>query len=133
MRVEINKSEKCVVRIGPLTRSDPDAELHIVHKVGDEWERHSRRYIEGKKIFKFSDKELPEGEYHVAVFGDKIAGVATTGGKEMPYPFDVFLEAPEDHSKDYMRIDVPTDVPVTGDLESAIKAALRDSKDKPKH
>ena len=127
MRVEVGKSdtEHCIVRVGALTRSDPDAQCHIVRSTGpsdQEWERVQRVYIEGKKLLKF---DLEPGEYHVMVVGDKIAGVATTAGHVLKYPWNVFLEAPYDGSKQYIRQSIPTNVPVTGDLERSIKAALK--------
>lgn len=122
--VQIEASDKvCVVRIGFLTRSDPDAEIHIVKNVDDEWVRVERIYVQGKKLFKFPD--LEPGEYHVAVFGNKVAGVATTAGNKVPFPFNVFLEAPEDHSKDFLRTSIPTNVPVLPSLAKSIKKALR--------
>jgi hypothetical protein len=122
--VQIEPSDKvCVVRIGPLTRSDPDAELHVVKNVDGEWTRVERLYIQGKKQFKLHD--LEPGEYHVAVFGNKIAGVATTAGNDVPFPFNVFLEAPEDHAKDYLRTSIPTNVPVMPSVATAIKKALK--------
>ena len=126
MRCEVGKSDSkhCVVRFGSLTRSDPDAECHIVKSTGPgdkEWERVQRVYIEGKKILKF---DLPPGEYHVMVVGDKVIGVITTAGNKLEHPWNVFLEAPAEHAKDYMRMSLPTNVPITGDLERSIKVAL---------
>ena len=127
MRVEVGKSDndKCIVRVGPLTRSDPDAECHIVKSTGpsdDEWERVTRVYIEGKKKLKF---DLEPGEYHVMVVGDKVAGVATTAGHVLEHPWNVFLEAPADHSKDYQRISVPAKKgPQPTSVAAAIKKTL---------
>ena len=109
MNVQVGKSDdaRCIVRIGALTRSDPDAECHIVRSTGpgeQDWERVLRVYIEGKKILKF---ELPPGEYHVMVVGDKVAGVASTAGQVLEHPWNVFLEAPPDGSKDYQRVSIP--------------------------
>lgn len=109
MNVEVGKSdsEQCVVRVGPLTRSDPDAEIYIVRSTGPgdkDWERVARKYVEGKKKMKF---DLPPGEYHVMVVGDKVAGVANTAGHTLEHPWNVFLEAPAEHVKDYIRHSVP--------------------------
>ena len=113
-----------------MGRTDPDTEIHIVKNVkhvglSDEWQRVERVFVMGKKAFKF---DLERGDYHVMVIGDKQAGVITTAGNEMPFPFDVFLDPPVDHAKDFMRIDVPANVPVPPTLERAIKAALTEKK-----
>lgn len=126
MMIEVGKSdsEKCVVRIGARGRDDPDTEVHIVKRTGPadtDWVRVERVYVEGKKIMKF---DLEPGEYHVAAFGGKTAGVATTAGHIVPYPFNVYLNPPEDHSKDYMRLDIPANVPVLPSLAKSIKLAL---------
>ena len=126
MKIEVGKSdeERCIVRVGPLTRSDPDAEVHIVHSTGptdQDWERVERKFIEGKKILKF---DLPPGEYHVMVVGDKVAGVASTAGHALPFPWNIFLEAPADHSKDYVRQSISTDIPKKESLAQAIKKTL---------
>jgi len=109
MNVEIGKSDndKCIVRVGPLTRSDPDAEIHIVKKTGkkeNDWTRIERVFVQGKKKFSF---DLEPGEYHVMVIGDKVAGVMNTAGHVLEHPWNVFLEAPAEHVKDYQRISVP--------------------------
>ena len=124
MRVEVGKSDnaQCIVRVGALTRSDPDAECHIVRSTGkgdDEWERVTRIYIEGKKILKF---DLEPGEYHVMVVGDKVAGVATTAGHVLEFPWNVFLEAPPDGSKNYQRISVPAQ---RGPQPTSVAAAIK--------
>lgn len=127
MRVEVGKSdeERCIVRVGSLTRSDPDAECHIVKSTGpgdEDWERVTRVYIEGKKILKF---DLEPGEYHVMVVGDKIAGVCTTAGHVLEHPWNVFLEAPADHSKDFQRVSIPAKAgPEKTNLSQAIKRTL---------
>lgn len=113
---------KCIVRVGRIGREDPDSECRIVKQVnGDAWTEVERVFVLGKKKLEF---DLEPGNYHVMVVGDKIAGVATTAGQEVGFPFNVHLDPPEDHSKDYLRMSVPTNVPVTGDLERSIKAAL---------
>lgn len=127
MRVEVGKSdtEHCIVRVGALTRSDPDAEVHVVKSTGPgdkDWVRVERVYVEGKKKMKF---DLPPGTYHVMAVGDKVVGVVTTAGYILSHPWNVFLEAPEEHAKDYLRTSIPTNVPVTGDLERSIRAALK--------
>lgn len=124
MKVEINSKDEspCVVRVGSMGRSDPDTEIQIVKKVGDDWERVERTFVNGKKLLKF---DLDEGEYHVMVVGDKTAGVATTAGNTVPFPFDVFLDPPADHAKDFMRLDIPANKPVAPDLARSIKAALK--------
>lgn len=124
MKVEVGKSDSkhCVVRVGPLTRSDPDAECHVVRSTGDgekDWERVTRVYIEGKKLLKF---DLPPGEYHVMVVGDKVAGVATTSGHVLEHPWNVFLDAPADGSKQYQRISVPAK---RGPQPTSIAQAIR--------
>lgn len=114
---------KCIVRVGRIAREDPDSECRIVRNCGgDDWEEVERVFVLGKKKLEF---DLPEGHYHVMVVGDKIAGVATTAGMEMPFPFNVHLDPPEDHSKDYLRMSLPTDVPVSPSLAQSIKAALK--------
>lgn len=130
MKVQVGKSDedRCIVRVGPTTRNDPDAEVHIVRRDDDDvenWIRVKREYIEGRKLIHF---DLPEGVYHVMVVGDKTAGVATTAGHVLQHPWNVFLDAPEDHSKDYMRVSMPTNVPVTGDLARSIKVALQNKR-----
>lgn len=122
MKADVGKSDSkhCVVRVGPLTRSDPDAEVHIVISTGPgdkDWERVERKFIEGKKLLKF---DLEPGVYHVMVVGDKVAGVASTAGHVLPFPWNVFLEAPADHSKDYVRKSVSTNIP-SKSLAQAIK------------
>jgi hypothetical protein len=116
---------ECIVRVGPTARNDPDSEVRIVRStgVGDhEWELVERVFVLGKKKLSF---ELPEGDYHVMVIGDKLAGVATTAEMEMTFPFNVHLDPPEDHSKDYLRMSLPTDVPVSPSLAQSIKAVLK--------
>jgi len=122
VRVSQSKDERCHIRFGPTARRDPDTEVHIVKNIGGKWERVNRLYVEGKKIIKL---DLDPGEYHVAVFGGKIAGVASTSGHDVVWPFDVFLEPPEDHSRDFMRLDIPANKPVMPDLARSIKAALQ--------
>ena len=105
MSVQVGKSDtdQCIVRIGVLTRSDPDAEIHIVVSTGPgdkDWKRVERKFVEGKKLMKF---DLPPGEYHVMVVGDKVAGVINTAGHTLEHPWNVFLEAPQEHNKDYIR------------------------------
>jgi hypothetical protein len=126
MKVQVCKSDedRCIIRFGALTRSDPDAEVHIVKSTGPgdkEWKRVVRDYVQGKKILKY---DLPPGTYHVMVVGDKVAGVVSTAGYVLDHPWNVFLEAPAEHAKDYMRMSLPTNVPITGDLERSIKVAL---------
>lgn len=116
---------ECIVRVGKIARDDPDSEVRIVRSTGDgdhEWELVERVFVLGKKKLSF---ELPEGDYHVMVIGDKLAGVATTAEMEMTFPFNVHLDPPEDHSKDYLRMSLPTDVPVSPSLAQSIKAALK--------
>ena len=114
---------KCSVRIGPVGREDPDTEVRIVKQVnGDNWEEVERVFARGKKKLEF---DLPEGNYHVMAVGDKIAGVATTAEMDMTFPWNVHLNPPRDHSKDYMRLDIPANVPVPEPLATAIKKALR--------
>lgn len=107
MRIEIEKDYDgpCMVRFGPIARSDPDTEVRVAKEVNGEWKYIVKKYIEGAKSIKFPD--LEPGSYHIGVFGNKIAGVATTGGYDVPFPFNIFLDCPEDHSKDYRRVDVP--------------------------
>jgi hypothetical protein len=116
----------CVVRVGSNGRDDPDTEIHVVKQSGDEWARVARTFVNGQKTHKF---ELEPGNYHVMVIGDKTAGVVTTATLkiELPFPFDIFMDPPEDHGKDFMRLDLPANVPVTPTLEKAIKAALRET------
>ena len=94
-----------MVRFGSVARSDPDTEVRIAKEIDGEWKYIIKKYVEGEKSIKFPDLEA--GDYHVGVFGNKIAGVATTGGYDVPFPFNIFLDTPEDHSKDYRRVDVP--------------------------
>lgn len=126
MKVQVEKSdsEHCIVRIGPLTRSDPDAECHVVRSTGpgdQDWERVERVYIEGKKSIKF---DLPPGEYHVMVVGNKIAGVASTAGHVLEHPWNVFLDAPADGSKQYIRQSVPTNIPKKTTVAQAVRKTL---------
>jgi hypothetical protein len=113
---------ECIVRIGKVGRDDPDSEVHVVRKIEgteDDWERVVRVFVNGSKKLKI---ELDPGEYHVAVIGDKIAGVATTAGQDVGFPFNVHLDPPEDHSKDYVRRSVPA---IPGEsLKTAIKKTL---------
>lgn len=92
------------MRFGQIARDDPDAEVRIAQLQGKQWVYIERQFIQGKKKMKF---DLKPGKYHVGVFGNKVAGVATTGGMDVPFPFNVFLDPPEDHSKDYLRVSVP--------------------------
>lgn len=107
MKIEIKspKNNCCVVRFGSIARSDPDTEIRIAKMIDGEWKYIVKKYIDGEKMLKFP--KLEPGSYHIGLFGKKIAGVATTGGHDVPFPFDVFLECPEDHSKDYQRVSVP--------------------------
>jgi len=128
MKCQVGKSDdgRCVVRVGRITRSDPDSEVHIVRSTGDgdkDWERVTRVYVEGRKLIHF---DLEPGEYHVMVIGDKIAGVMNTAGHTLEFPWNVFLDAPLDHSKDFLRTSIPTNVPVIGDLKRSIQAALKE-------
>ena len=130
MNVQVGKSDddRCIVRVGSTARNDPDAEVHVVRQDDDDpekWERVVRDYVQGKKVLKY---ELPPGNYHVMVVGDKIAGVATTAGQTLEHPWNVFLDAPEDHSKDFLRTSIPTNVPVLPSVARSIKAALKDKK-----
>lgn len=116
---------ECIVRVGKIARDDPDSEVRIVRSTGDgdhEWQLVERVFVLGKKKLTF---DLDPGEYHVMVIGDKLAGVATTAEMEMTFPFNVHLDPPEDHSKDYLRMSLPTDVPVSPSLAQSIKAALK--------
>jgi len=116
---------ECIVRTGKIARDDPDAVIQIVKSTGDgsdQWKLVERVFVLGKKKLTF---DLPEGEYHVMCVGDKHAGVATTAGQDIGFPFNVHLDPPEDHSKDYLRLDIPTDVPVPESLATSIKKALR--------
>lgn len=129
MKVSIEKSDtdQCIVRVGPLTRSDPDAEIHIVRSTGPEekdWERVVREYIQGKKILKY---DLEPGEYHVMLVGDKIAGVVTTAGQTLEHPWNVFLECPQEHAKDFIRHSIPTNRRAKS-LQDCIKLAVVDGK-----
>lgn len=126
MKVKVESSDCCVVRLGPIARSDPDTELHIAQEINGEWKRVKRVYIEGEKLIRFPD--LKPGKYHCALFGGKIAGVATTAEHELPFPFNVFLDTPEDHSRDFLRLDIPAGKPVLPDLARSIKAALNSHK-----
>lgn len=128
MKVQVGKSDedRCIVRVGSTTRNDPDAEVHVVRQDDDDpeqWERVKREYIEGKKLIRF---DLPPGNYHVMVVGDKIAGVATTAGHTLEHPWNVFLDAPIDGSKNFLRTSIPTNVPVLPSVVRSIKAALKD-------
>jgi hypothetical protein len=110
---------KCIVRVGLVGRSDPDCECRIVKQVnGDAWSEVERVFVLGKKKLEF---DLPEGNYHVMIVGDKIAGVATTADKDMTFPFNVHLDPPRDHSKDYKRISIPAKAET---VASAVKKAL---------
>lgn len=110
---------KCIVRVGRIGRSDPDCEVRVVKQVnGDAWTEVERVFLLGKKKVEF---DLPKGNYHVMVVGDKIAGVATTSGQDMTFPWNVHLDPPRDHSKDYKRVSIPAK---SGDLKSAIRKVL---------
>ncbi len=114
---------ECIVRVGKVGRDDPDTEIRIVREKEDgEWELAERVFVLGKKKLSF---DLPEGNYHVACIGDKSAGVATTAGTELVWPFNVHLDPPEDHSKDFLRLSIPTNVPVEPGLADQIRKALK--------
>ena len=116
---------RSIIRFGKIARDDPDTELHIyqIHADKDPT-RVTREFVSGVKSKKF---DLPAGcQYVVVVIGDKIAGVASTSPEVLKAPFNVFMNPPEDHSKDFMRIDVPTNVPIEGDLKRSILRALKD-------
>jgi hypothetical protein len=110
---------KCVVRIGKIGRSDPDCEIRIVKKInGENWTQVERVFVQGKKKLEF---DLGEGEYHVMAVGDKIAGVATTAEMDMTFPWNVHLDPPRDHSKDYKRVSIPA---ISDSVKDAVKKVL---------
>lgn len=116
---------RSMVRFGRVAREDPDTEVHIyqIHPDKDP-ERVVREFVSGAKSKKY---DLPAGsQFVVIVIGDKSAGVASTSPEVLKSPFNVFMNPPEDHSKDFMRIDVPTNVPIEGDLKRSILRALKD-------
>jgi len=114
---------KCIIRIGRIGREDPDTEVRIVKKInGDIWTEVERVFVLGKKKLEF---DLDPGEYHAMVVGDKIAGVATTAEMDMTFPWNVHLDPPRDHSKDYMRLSIPANKPVSPDLAASIRKALK--------
>lgn len=110
--------DKCIVRIGRIGREDPDTEVRIVKKIGEEWELVERAFVMGKKKMEF---DLEAGDYHVMVVGDKIAGVATTAEMDMTFPWNVHLDPPRDHSKDYKRISIPA---TTETVQAAVRKVL---------
>jgi hypothetical protein len=89
---------------------------------GEAWTEVERVFVLGKKKLTF---DLEPGNYHAMVVGDKIAGVATTAEMDMTFPFNVHLDPPRDHSKDYMRLSLPTNVPIPEPLASSIRKALK--------
>ena len=113
-----------IIRFGKIARADKDTELHVYERDGEDWARVTREFVGGVKSKKFN---FTHGQlYIVVVIGDKIAGVASTAPQKLVAPFNVFMNPPEDHSKDFLRVDVPTNVPIEGDLKRSIVAALRD-------
>lgn len=115
---------RSIIRFGAVARSDKDAELHLYEmvEVGDP-QRIIREFVGGVKSKKV---DLPHGrQYVVIVIGDKTAGVASTAPEKLVSPFNVFMDPPEDHSKDYMKLSVPANVPIEGDLKRSILAALK--------
>ncbi len=119
-----NPEEHSVIRVGKVGRADPASEIHIYTKDEDgEWMRLKRYFVDGDKMHK---ETLAHGaEYHVAVVGDKTAGFISTAGHKVIAPFNVFLDPPEDHNKDFFKISVPANRPVTGELERMIKAIIK--------
>jgi hypothetical protein len=121
-RPELGKS---IVRFGKRAREDKDCEVHIYQIMSEQEPKQViREFVLGQKIKKY---DLPAGNrYVVLVIGDKIAGVASTSPAELESPFNVYMNPPEDHSKDFMRLDVPTNVPIEGDLKRSILSALKE-------
>lgn len=118
---DLNRS---IIRFGRIAREDPDSEVHVyqILERGDP-KRVLREFVSGAKSKKV---DLPAGnQYVVIVIGDKIAGVASTAPEVLVAPFNVFMNPPEDHSKDFMRLDIPTNVPIEGDLKRSILRALK--------
>jgi hypothetical protein len=121
-RPELGQS---MIRFGKIAREDKDCEVHVYQiNIDAEPNRVVREFIGGVKCRKY---DLPAGnQYAVIVIGDKIAGVASTAPTRLVAPFNVFMNPPEDHSRDFMRLDIPTDVPIEGTLRRSIKASLKD-------
>jgi len=110
---------------GKVLRSDKDSEFQVYKVVeDDEPVRIRREFINERRRVCLG--ELEEGsKYIVATFGDKVAGVATSHMVDLVAPFKCMVDAPIDHSKDWMKLSIPANVPVSGDLARAIKASLR--------
>lgn len=114
-----------IIRFGKVARNDKDTELHLYEvPEGCDPVRIERQFVSGAKSLKF---DLTHGkQYIVVVIGDKVAGVATTAPATLQAPFNVFMNPPEDHSKDFLRLDIPTDVPIIGDLRKSILSSLKE-------
>lgn len=110
-----------VVIFGKTIKSDKDAEFHffVLDEEGKP-ERLRREYINGRNKIVLQEVENRK-RYLVAVFGDKVAGVATTHHVPLEPPFKLLIDAPEDHSKDYVKKSIKTDIPQKPDLTKAIK------------
>ena len=124
-RVKKSQDANSWVIFGKTIRSDKDAEFQLIlKKEGGDFERVMRELIGDRNKICLGDL-TENGEYFAAVFGAKIAGVATTQDVELKPPFRLHIDAPQDHSKDFMKLSIPTNVPVGPDLARAIKASLR--------
>lgn len=120
-RPELGRS---IVRFGKIAREDKDTEVHIYQILSEQEPiRVVRDFVGGEKSKKYDF--VAGGQYVVIVIGDKTAGVASTSPEKLIAPFNVFMNPPEDHSKDYMRLSVPTGVPIEGDLKRSIKASFK--------
>lgn len=125
VQVRCSSNDHSFIIFGKVLRSDPDAEFHLYLVVeGHEPKRITREYLNGRNRVCFENLD-PGTKYIIAAFGDKTAGVATTHNVEVVAPFKAVIDTPLDHSKDFMKIDLPANVPVTPDLARAIKASLR--------
>lgn len=125
VKIDANGSgDRTIIRFGRVAREDPDTEVHIYQydNVEKPPRRVFRHLVDGAKSWR-PEVEVG-GKYAVVVIGDKTAGVVSTAPKILTAPFNVFLDPPEDHSRDYLKISIPTDVPIEGDLKRSIKAAL---------
>ena len=129
VRIDMNgrpdELDRSIIRFGPTAREDKDSELHVYRLEEDkEATRLIREFVGGVKSKKF---DFPHGDqYVVIVIGDKTAGVASTAPETLVAPFNVFMNPPEDHSKDYMRLDIPANRPIVGDLRRSILASLKE-------
>ena len=126
-KIEIRDSdnENSYIRFGEIARADKDTELHVYHHDNPrEPTRVLREFVAGTKK-KCLDDLIAEQPYIVVVIGNLTAGVATTAGHSLIAPFDLFIDPPEDHSKDFMTIPIPANRPVSGELERMIKAMIK--------